>query len=433
MSSGHSQRAKGLLAFCSFVLVVGLLGQVATGSENRIVALFLFVTNLVTWSVITRSAWRKEIQAHWSILLFGITLVVVVAFPPATSHDVNSYALYGRVIAEHGESPYLVAPSDVPGDVWSSRVSYYWRDAPTVYGPLFTSMSAAVMAGAGESFHLARLGFQLIDVAALVAAVAIAARMLRDVPLAIALIGLNPLMLTFGVNDAHCDVLMGALLLAACPLLMRQRFVWAGIALAAAVLVKVTALVGLAGAAVWVLSHHGVRRASMFGVAAMSAIIGGMLCFGGVDVLRPLTDASARVSRFSLWNPIDGLVGDPSVVTLTANCFVATLGSYLIVRFRKQSSPYMAIACGLVVYQLIGAYVLSWYALWAIPVLALAWRSPLASICFFHGCAIAVAYLSGYGLMAATGLAVAWMATRRLRGREVFPWIERDLAPSVRA
>ena len=100
------------------------------------------------------------------------------------------------------------SPSDFAGDVWAERVSAFWADSPSVYGPVFTYLSAAVIEIAGNSYTAARLLFQLL---ALIAYLGITPILwIRTKRLDATLVfAANPIVLAFGVNDAHCDMLMG--------------------------------------------------------------------------------------------------------------------------------------------------------------------------------------------------------------------------------
>src|SRR4051812_37852769 len=67
-------------------------------------------------------------------------IVAVLAFalaPPLLSLDVFSYLSYARLGVLHGLNPYDFAPAAIPHDAAAARVQDY-RDAASVYGPLFT-------------------------------------------------------------------------------------------------------------------------------------------------------------------------------------------------------------------------------------------------------------------------------------------------------
>src|SRR5436190_22141806 len=90
----------------------------------------------------------------------GAALALIA--PPVGSTDVSSYAVYGRMVAVHHASPYTHVPADYPNDPWYARMATFWHHTGSVYGPLFTGVSAAAMAVAGTSFLATRLFFQLL-------------------------------------------------------------------------------------------------------------------------------------------------------------------------------------------------------------------------------------------------------------------------------
>ncbi len=338
--------------------------------------------------------------------MFGL-LIVMVALPPATSTDFNSYAFYGRMVSEYGVSPYVHAPRDMAADYWYPRISYFWSDAPSVYGPVFTGVAAAIMAVAGTSVLTARLGFGLVAAFSVICAVLLASRRL-GISRATLLIGLNPLILTFGVNDAHCDVLAGALVLGGALAIADKRVVFGAAALSAAALVKVSLLPALAGAFVWLWFRNARREALMLASSATAIFVVAFGIAGGTDALKPLLGATSRHTRFSMWNPVYDLLrgwfgaGLPGHSNADKIVGILSLISVVIVtcalwwRYRKESTPFLAIAGGLVAYQLLGAYVLSWYAIWSLGVLAFEWRRRLFGIAMIHGAWVALAYLSGW-------------------------------------
>lgn len=370
------------------------------------------------------------------VLLGGMAaaLVACVLLAPGSSKDVNSYAFYGQM-AQHRESPYTHVPRDFTGDPLYPGVSYFWNDSPSVYGPAFTAVSSLVMQVAGDSYTAARLGFQLIEACALAAATALIYARTRRKEM-IVLVGLNPLLLTYGVNDAHCDVLVGLAVLFAATSAADARSWRAGIGLGMAALIKITALPALAGLAVWMLLRRGMGASARAVAAFAAVVIAGLALAGGLQVLQPLHQAANRHTRFSLWNPVHQVLsawlgtGLPTQgpadapVAFAANALVALAGIALIYRYRNDVAPFLAVTAGLVAYQLFGAYVLAWYAAWALPTLALEWRSRLAALVMAHASLIAIAYLNGYFALATITALAAWWVHRRANHRHVLPWIE---------
>jgi hypothetical protein len=120
--------------------------------------------------------------------------------------------MYGRMVATHHVSPYTHIPAEFPSDPALARVAPGWRDAPSLYGPGFTVLSAGIMTGAGTSGLAARVGFQAVAAAAVLAMGSVLIR--RRVPgAALAAVLLNPLVLVWVVNGGHNDAVVGLLLL----------------------------------------------------------------------------------------------------------------------------------------------------------------------------------------------------------------------------
>src|SRR5437879_11157417 len=65
---------------------------------------------------------KRPALACW--MVFAATAVVMtisVAVPPRTSNDVWAYAIYGRIVTAHDESPYVHPPRDLPNDPYYPR------------------------------------------------------------------------------------------------------------------------------------------------------------------------------------------------------------------------------------------------------------------------------------------------------------------------
>src|SRR5207248_9366870 len=125
---------------------------------------------------------------------------VAIAAPPVGSTDVSSYAVYGRMVSAHHASPYTHVPADFPDDPWLPRMATFWHHTGSVYGPLFTGGSAAIMAVAGGNFTAGRLLFQLVALGAFAVILLLIDRATRGDPAAIAFIAINPMLVAVAVN-----------------------------------------------------------------------------------------------------------------------------------------------------------------------------------------------------------------------------------------
>lgn len=334
----------------------------------------------------------------------ALLLAAAVAAPPRHSLDVWSYAMYGRIVAHHRANPHVHPPSDFPRDPWLERVADRWRDTPSLYGPLFTVISASGMELAGESPLSARLFFQMLAALAVGAAILLLDRRTRD-PAVLAWLGLNPLVVVSLVNGGHNDALAGLAILVA-VLLVPRHAVLAGPLLGVAGLVKVTALLPAPAVAAWIWRRRGPRAgAALFGAASATAA-GGYLLTGGT-ALAPLRRASRMATTGSIWNEprrllTDGLVAagwaEPAAnayarqrAAMWASVAVLLLAAAFVAARLKESTPAPAVGAAVLAYLLAGNIVVPWYAWWSLPVLALRWRSGLAWATTTHAWVMLVA------------------------------------------
>lgn len=417
-------RSKFLLGALCLLLVV----QVLLGLTSRLVSGVLLIATTALWCFVVREARSGRLKVGEVAAASIVMILAMVLLPPATSLDVNSYTLYGRMMSEYGVSPYQAVPLAYAFDPWFSRISLHWSDVPSLYGPLFTGLSAGITALAGNAELAVRLGFQLLAGAALMASLVMLWKVRRDAS-AVAFLGLSPLMLALGVNDAHADVLLGAFLLAAVVALYAgpglRWALLAGVCCGLAGLVKITALAALVGLVLWLVWRRDVRvwAAGLSG-AMVSAV--GWLLVGGLDALEPLLEASGRVSRYSLWNAGSVFAGD-EMLSRIASASVIGAAAWLWWSVKSLRLPIGVMVAGLLAYQVLGAYTLAWYALWTLPLLALGGveLQRLRNLAWVHGTWVGVAYFSGYLAIAVAPVAL-WLVLSK-KGRV---WTSPNLSES---
>ena len=339
-----------------------------------------------------------------------VLLCIAVALPPQGSRDIWAYTMYGRMVAAHGASPYRHTPAEFQGDPWEARVAPAWRHSRSVYGPLFTAVSAGGMAAVGNSATGGRVFFQSLAGLAVLAGLLLVRRVRGD-PVALAFIGLNPVVLAI-VNGGHNDLLVGLAVLAGVVLASRSSRPWlAGIALAAGALIKIAALLPLAAVIGWLAWRRGGlgrrraepergrgwRDAAGAAGAAGACLVAAYLLAGGWGAVAPLQLASSFESRASIWGPhlLGRVLGRPDWWALAA---VVVAALVVIAGGLRDRSALLAAGGAAVVYLLAAPYVLPWYAGWAIPALALAWRSRLAVLALLDSALLLLVYIDRPGL-----------------------------------
>src|SRR5918995_4787722 len=193
--------------------------------------------------------WRGEIPPRTVLWLAVAYHLALLFLPLLFSRDVYSYAYYGRIAAAYHANPYVATPADFPHDALATFVGPKWVDTPAVYGALWTQVSALVTRAADDIGAMIS-AFRVIAIAASLATVFVVSGLVRRVrpereAFAVALVGLNPVVLFQSAASGHNDLLVALAIAAALALVFSGRELWATAALAIGTLVKVTVAVPL--------------------------------------------------------------------------------------------------------------------------------------------------------------------------------------------
>ncbi|WP_157260829.1 polyprenol phosphomannose-dependent alpha 1,6 mannosyltransferase MptB [Patulibacter minatonensis] len=312
------------------------------------------------------------------LLLVVVALDVLLALtPPRPLTDLFSYVSYGRMLGEHGIDPYLTGPRAIAGDPSFPYVAPDWYDTPTVYGPVFTGLSAAVSSLGTLGAAWALKGVAAISAAGATVFVALAARRTDERPgsgsAAAVLLGLNPLLLAYGVGGGHNDVLMVLPLAAGLWLLARRTDV-AGAALATvAPAIKLSA-----GLALPFLLAGERRPRVLLGVVGTTVVVlaGTLVAFGTAPFRATglIGTHTADGHRHSVPAYVASRLGSgvPSDATFRGLLIGAgVVAVLLLVATALRRIPWTtgaAIATALVVATAGTSF--AWYAVWALPLAA---------------------------------------------------------------
>jgi hypothetical protein len=257
------------------------------------------------------------VGARAVLTAIGVLHALFLLGPPLPLTDVFNYLNYARLGAEHGVNPYVGIPALFPGDPTYDFAT--WHHLLSPYGPLFTLFSYALvplgLAGGYWALKLVTVGASLGCLALLWR---LAERRGTDPLWAVVFVGLNPLVLVYGVGGVHNDFLMLALVLAGVGGVLAGRPARAGAALVTAAAIKGSAalvlpfaLIGASGASrarLAVAAVRGDRR------RALAILLGGdrrRLLAGAAAAGAVLFAAS--VVAFGLHGP--GLDTQSSLVT----------------------------------------------------------------------------------------------------------------------
>jgi membrane-bound metal-dependent hydrolase YbcI (DUF457 family) len=159
----------------------------------------------IAWLVAVLCASRMPAAIVWGAV--ATTHVVLLLGPPLSLTDVFNYLHYGRMPATYGVNPYAALPLTVRQDP-----AYHfsnWHHLPSPYGPLLTLLTEALAPLPLATAYWVWKAIVLVAALATLALVAFAARRLgRSPQAAVALVGLNPLVLVYGVGGAHNEPLV---------------------------------------------------------------------------------------------------------------------------------------------------------------------------------------------------------------------------------
>jgi hypothetical protein len=187
----------------------------------------------------------------------GLTVVAIVAVllqvlavlaPYSLSDDVFSYAIYGRIFAVYGGSPYLEPPIQYASDPFYPYV--YWMHVPSFYGPLWTLISGWIVLIAGSEIGAAIFLFRVVQAVSVLLAAVVVYLVLRPTEPQRALVGAVlvswcPLVIVESGLSAHNDVLMALLIVVGLALARLRKPIWSIASVGVIVLaglVKLTAL-----------------------------------------------------------------------------------------------------------------------------------------------------------------------------------------------
>lgn len=158
----------------------------------------------------------------WAVIsaIVAVHLIFLLA-PPLALTDIFNYVNYGRMEVVHHLNPYTTVPILEPHDDPSFALSN-WHHLLSPYGPLFTLLSFAIVPlGVAASFWAFKAILMLASLATLLLVWKCAKLLGRDPAQAVLFVGLNPIVLVWGLGGDHNDFIMVLCLMLGFYLLLR--------------------------------------------------------------------------------------------------------------------------------------------------------------------------------------------------------------------
>jgi hypothetical protein len=329
-------------------------------------------------------------------------VAAVLLLPLLLSRDVFSYTYYGRLVTRYHQNPYVTTPADIP----TSDVARYlwpgWRDTPSVYGPVFVWLAAAIT-GMIHSLPETIFAFRAMALAATLGSVWFVYRLMQRVrpsktAYAVAFIGLNPVVLFHTAGGGHVDALVMLSIAAAIYFVATDRPYPATAMLTFGALVKVSAAVPLVLLIIYVAARAepAKRNRTIAGHLGLAAGLGAFAALPFMQSTNP-TLGMVQIVQHASWiappellerileavgrlvaGPTGGAVG---IVIARLGMYAALLtGVFLVARqvarmAHDQGIDYLAGSWGwaLLVMMLFSPSLFPWYFCWVLPV---AWALP---------------------------------------------------------
>jgi hypothetical protein len=335
------------------------------------IALLLYALVLIRCADVPR---RAAVAA-----ICGLHVLFLLA-PPFLSQDVFSYISYARLGVDHDLNPYAAAPLDARGDAAFPFAGS--KDASSVYGPVFTAATYPLAGlGVAAAFWVLKVVAALASLGIVLLVWRIAERLGRDPLLPALAVGLNPHVLVHVVAGAHNEALV---------VLVTMAGVLAWVAgrerLGAAVSAGAAGIKASAGLVVpfLVLASRRMRSALLAAAAAGLAVaLVAVIGFGeeALDALGLLSSNQERTSRFSLPYKTAELLGTilpgerldyRGPVRAGYGSAFAVTAAWLLLRTWRGADPITMAAWATLALLLASAWLVPWYALWLLPLAALA-------------------------------------------------------------
>ncbi|MFZ0091957.1 MAG: polyprenol phosphomannose-dependent alpha 1,6 mannosyltransferase MptB [Solirubrobacteraceae bacterium] len=333
----------------------------------------------VSYAVVVSAA--GQLSGRVVLAAVAALFAVVLLAPPLFSTDIFSYQAYARMGTLYGINPYTHGPYAIAPDAVYPYIGAKWVHYASAYGPVFTVFSYALAPLSIASSVFAYKSIAAVAGIALVALVWHCARLRGKNPVtATALVGLNPLLLIYGVGGGHNDLLMLVALVGGLYAILASRERLGSGLTMVAVGVKLTAglVLPFALAAAGPRGGRGRRDLAMgalIGVALIGALSFALFGTGSFNMLATVNKTQTAGDWLSIPGFITSRLGLATAGHiagyLLAAGFLAVCG-WLLRRVWRGQTDWID-GAGWAMLAMLGASssLLPWYVAWLLPLAAL--------------------------------------------------------------
>ena len=292
----------------------------ASGHTERVLFTAAIATMLVAYLVVAYSAAR--LRPAWVIGAIVMLHVIFLLSPPLNLTDVFNYLNYGRMEVVYHLNPYTTIPVLEPHSDPTFLLSN-WHGLLSPYGPLFTVFTIALVPlGVAGSFWAMKVALMLASLGVVFLVYRCAGLLGRNPLTAAVIVGVNPIVLVWGMGGDHNDFLMLFFLVLGFWLLLRANAMRVGKRARPAPQHKTGVLAGLRRAWAWL---DGMPRPLVAGepapwmeVGAGIALVAAVAIKASAAVLIPIVLAgTARRMRLALGL----LIGFAAAAAMTIDAF----------------------------------------------------------------------------------------------------------------
>jgi hypothetical protein len=405
---------------------------------------YLFTGSIVVMyaSYLVGLKYVPRLPARWAIAAVVGAHAIMFLAPPLALTDIFNYVNYGRMEIAHHLNPYTTTPILEPHNDPSFALSN-WHQLLSPYGPLFTLMTFAVVPlGVAASFWTLK-GLLMLASLGTVLLVWRSARLLadrgslrssigRDPVAAIVLVGLNPIVLVWGLGGDHNDFLMMFFVVLGFYLLLRtgslpgaltrssdeetapaaiaamptsRAAAWrmgAGAAFVTAVAIKASAGILLPVVLASLLRSRRDLVQVVLGMVMSAVVVGtcSVIAFG--PHFPDLATQGRLVTMTSLPNLLGlalGQGGETNTLRLLlSGVLLASVAACSVLAWRRRDSL-TAAGWASVALLVTLSWVLPWYVLWVLPLAALSKSRRLRTAVLLVGVYLIVAWAPVTGIL----------------------------------
>jgi hypothetical protein len=186
----------------------GILTRWFTVSAHgeRVIFTAAIATMLVAYLIVACAASR--LRTSWLVVAIVVLHVIFFLSPPLTLTDVFNYLNYGRMEALYHLNPYVTIPALEPHSDPTFGLSN-WHGLLSPYGPLFTVFTMGLVPlGVAGAFWAMKLTLMVASLGTVLLVYRCADLLGRNPRAAAVIVGINPIVLVWGLGGDHNDFLM---------------------------------------------------------------------------------------------------------------------------------------------------------------------------------------------------------------------------------